>query len=90
MDEVKISFSDSELLDAVKAKLGKRLDSELAEVLRVSRTVICEVRSNRRGLPDYTRVLAFDLLEYWWAKFVLKYVFHDDVDMTLLSDEGES
>lgn len=90
MDEVKMSFSDSELLDAVKAKLGKRLDSELAEVLRVSKTVISEVRSNRRGLPDYTRVYAFDLLGYWWAKYVLKYVFHDDVDIALLSDQGES
>lgn len=74
-----MSISDSELLDAVKAKFGKRRDAELAELLRVARTVISETRSSRRRLPAYARVVAFDLLGYEWAKMVLKYAFYDDL-----------
>ena len=45
-----MSLSDSELLNAVKEKLGKRRDVELAELLRVSKSVVSEVRANRRKL----------------------------------------
>lgn len=76
---MKLPLSDSELLNAVKEKLGKRRDVELAELLRISKSVVSEVRANRRKLPDYSRVVAFDLLGYEWAKMALKYVFYDDL-----------
>lgn len=72
-------LSDSELLDSVKEKLGKRSDVELAQLLGVANTVVSLVRANRRKLPDYSRVVAFDLLGYEWAKMALKYVFYDDL-----------
>ena len=74
-----MSLSDSELLNAVKEKLGKRSDVELAKLLRVANTVVSEVRANRRKLPDYSRVVTFDLLGYAWAKMALKYAFYDDL-----------
>jgi hypothetical protein len=74
-----VSLSDSELLDAVKERLGKRTDIELAKLLRVANTVVSGVRANRRKLPVYSRALAFDLLGYEWAKIVLKYVLYDDL-----------
>lgn len=72
-------LSDLELLNAVKEKLGKSTDVELAKLLQISKTDVSQVRSNRRKLPDYSRAVAFDLLGYEWAKMVLKYVFYDDL-----------
>ena len=72
-------MSDAELLDALKAKLGKRTDAELVELLRVAKSVISGARSGRRKLPSYTRVVAYDFLDYDWAKYVLKYAFYDDL-----------
>jgi hypothetical protein len=74
-----MSITDAELLDAVKEKSGKRSDVELAELLCVPRSVVSKARANRRRLSDYTRVVAFDLLGYEWAKMALKYAFYDDL-----------
>ncbi len=75
-----MALPDSELLDVLKGKLGMRTDAEVAELLGVSRSVISEVRSNRRELPDYPRFVAYDRLGFGWAKLVLKYVFYDDLE----------
>lgn len=76
-----MALSDSELLDAVKTNYGRKNDVELAQLLRTAGGTISEVRAGRRKLPDYNRVLAYDLLGYGWARMVLKYVFHEDQSM---------
>lgn len=74
-----MALSDFELINSVKA-LGSQRDAEVAELLGISRSVICEVRAGRRGLPFRSRVVAYDLLGFGWAKMVLRHVLSEEVD----------
>lgn len=74
-----MALSDSDLINSVKA-LGSQRDAEVAELLGISRSVISEVRAGRRGLPFRSRVVAYDLLGFGWAKMVLRHVLSEGVD----------